>query len=161
MGIEFKKVSEFNRGILFKLLKDAYSFNRQYEEACQTKWREDDDFFFDNLHIADKYCIITTLDGEAIGFIAWDPRNMPEYAVIGDNCIVTEHKGKGYGKLQLQEAINRITQYDVKKIIVTTNDDLIPAQRNYESVGFEMCRRWKQDNAGHIDYIYLTHHAEL
>ena len=50
-----------------------------------------------------------------IGFVVWDPRNMPEYVEIGDNCIVPKHKGNGYGKLQLQEAINEIIINDVKK----------------------------------------------
>lgn len=155
MSIEFKKVSDFNRGILLDLLKDAYSFNPKYEQVCISKWRENDDFFFDNLHIADKYCFITTLNNEAIGFIAWDPRNMPEYAEIGDNCVISKYKGNGYGVLQLQEAINRITQNDLKKIIVTTNDDLIPAQRMYESVGFKESRRRKNQDVEHIDYVYV------
>lgn len=155
MSIEFRKVSDFNRGIFFELLKDSYSFDCNYEQAYKSKWQENDDFFFDNLQIADKYCFITTLCGEAIGFVAWDPRNMPEYAEIGDNCIVSKHKGNGYGKLQLREAINRITQNDVKQIIVTTNDDLIPAQRMYESVGFTICQRRKQQNVAHIDYVYF------
>lgn len=136
MGIQFQKLSEFNRGILLALLTDAYSFDLKYEQACRDKWKADDDFFFDNLQIGDKYCSITTLDGEALGFVAWDPRNLPAYAIIGDNCIVTKHKGKGYGKLQLQETINRITKNNVKKIFVSTNNDLIPAQRMYERIGF-------------------------
>ena len=37
--------------------------------------------------------------------IAWDPRNLPEYAEIGDNGIRTEFKGKGYGKAQLYKAV--------------------------------------------------------
>lgn len=160
MSIEFKKVSEFNRGILFKLLKDAYSFDYRYEQSCNSDWQEFDDFFFDNLHIADKYGFITTLNDEAIGFASWDPRNMPEYAEIGHNCIASKHKGNGYGNIQLQEAINRITPNDVRKIIVTTNDDLIPAQRMYESVGFTIYQRRKNQNntefvGEHIDYVYL------
>ena len=155
MSIEFKKVSDFNRGIFINILKDAYSFDCNYEQACKVKWQENEDFFFDNLDIADKYCFITTLNGEAIGFVAWDPRNMPEYAEIGDNCIVSKHKGNGYGKLQLQEAFKRILLKDVKKIIVTTNNDLIPAQRMYESVGFTMFQRWSGQNVEHIDYVYL------
>lgn len=154
MSIEFSKVSDFNRGIFIELLKDSYSFDCKYEQACKSKWQENDDFFFDNLQIADKYCFLTTLNGEAIGFVAWDPRHMPEYVEIGDNCIVSKHKGKGYGKLQLREALNRITQNNVKKIIVTTNDDLIPAQRMYESVGFIVCQRRKKRNVEHIDYVY-------
>ena len=137
MGIEFKKLSDFSRGILYGLLSDAYSFNSKYEDSCKEKWLVDDKFFFDNLSIGDKYCFITTLNDEAIGFLAWDPRNLPEYAIIGDNCIISKHKGKGYGKLQLQEAVNRITRNDVKKIYVSTNNDLIPAQKIYESIGFK------------------------
>jgi ribosomal protein S18 acetylase RimI-like enzyme len=72
---------------------------------------------------------ITTLNDEAIGFIVWDPRNIPEYVEIGHNCIASKYKGNGYGKMQLQEAVNIITQNDVRKIIVTTDDDLIAAQR--------------------------------
>lgn len=49
---------------------------------------------------------------------------------------MTEYKGKGYGKIQLQEAIRRIKEYGVKKIIVTTNEITLSAQKNYESVGF-------------------------
>lgn len=160
MSIKFKKVSDFNRGILFELLTDAYSFDCRCKQCWMPDWQDFDDFFFDNLHIADKYGFITTLNDEAIGFVSWDPRNMPEYAEIGHNCIAPKHKGKGYGKIQLQEAFNRIIQNDVKKIIVTTNAELIPAQRMYESVGFKVHQ--KRTNEGiadfsgeYIDYIYL------
>lgn len=160
MSIEFNKVSDFNRGILLELLKDAYSFDCRYEQRWYSNWQDCDNFFFDNLQIADKYGFITTLNGEAIGFVVWDPRNMPEYAEIGHNCIASKHKSNGYGKIQLQEAVNRITQNDVKKIIVTTNDDLISAQRMYESVGFKIYKKRKEQNAAdfvgeHIDYVYF------
>lgn len=61
--------------------------------------------------------------------------------------------------MQLQEATNRIVKSGVNKIIVTTNSNLVPAQRNYESVGFVVCNRrkneTKSDFAGdYIDYEY-------
>lgn len=159
MSIEFRKVSDFHRGILFALLKDAYSFDCRYEQYCSSDWQIFDDFFFDNLQIADKCGFITTKNEEAIGFVSWDPRSMPESAQIGFNCIASKHKGNGYGNMQLQEAVNRISQNDVRKNIVTTNDDLIPAQRMYESVGFTREKRRKQniiDFVGeHIDYVYV------
>lgn len=136
MSVEFNKLSSFNRGILYKLLSEAYSFNSNIEASYKEKWLADDKFFFDDLSIGNEYCFITTLNGEAIGFLAWDPRNLPCYAIIGDNCIVPKHKGKGYGKLQLQEAVNRITKSGAKKIYVSTNNELIPAQKMYEGVGF-------------------------
>ena len=134
MDITFDKISNFKRGTLFDLLSDAYSFDSRHE--CTSTWRENDNFFFDNLEIADKYGFITMLNGEAIGYACYDPRNMPDYAIIGDNCIISKHKGKGYGKLQLQELINRITSNSVRKIFVSTNITLIPAQKMYERIGF-------------------------
>lgn len=160
MIVEFKKVSEFKRGILFELLKDAYSFDCRYDQSCSSDWLEFDNFFFDNLNIADKYGFVTTLHDEAIGFVSWDPRNMPEYVEIGYNCIATKYKGKGYGKLQLQEAVNRIIQSDLKKIIVTTNEKLVAAQRMYENVGFVVTQRRPNQNSAHfageyIDYVFM------
>lgn len=160
MSIKFNKVSDFNRGILYELLTDAYSFNCRYKQSFNSDWQVFDNFFFDNLQVADKYGFITTLNDEAIGFVLWDPRNMPEYAEIGHNCIASKHKSNGYGKIQLQEAVNRITQNDVRKIIVSTNDDLIPAQRMYESVGFTIYQKRKNQNIAdyvgdHIDYVYF------
>ena len=134
MNIHFAKFSNYNRGLVADLLSDAYAFDDKYMNIDQ--FRESDDFWFDNLDIADRCGFVTTLGSEVIGFISWDPRNMPAYAIIGDNCIVTKHKGEGYGKLQLQEAVNRIAENGAKKIFVSTNIDLVPAQRMYESVGF-------------------------
>ncbi|MFC6651578.1 GNAT family N-acetyltransferase [Paenibacillus rhizoplanae] len=159
MNIEFSKVSLFERGTLLELLKDAYSFDRRYEQSCLEDWQEFDNFFFDNLQIADKYGFMTTLHGKAIGFVSWDPRQMPRYAEIGHNCIATAYKGKGYSTLQLQEAVHRILQNEVQHILVTTNDDLLPAQRMYERVGFILQQKRHMGPGSvlkgeHWDYVY-------
>lgn len=159
MGIEFSKISRFEQGTLLELLKDAYSFDSRYEQTCIGDWREFDQFFFDNPHIADQFGFMTTLNGEAIGFVSWDPRKLPLYAEIGHNCIATAHKGKGYSTMQLQEAVDRILRKEVGQIRVTTNDDLVPAQRMYERVGFILQEK-RQMRAGSVckgeywDYVY-------
>lgn len=145
MKLEFRKISDFERGTLYRLLVDAYSFDGRCEKCWHMDWVEFDSFFFDHPEIADKYGFMTVLDGEPIGHISWDPRNMPEYVVIGHNCIVTKYKGNGYGKKQLQEAIDRIQKYEgLKKIIVETNSNLV-APHNYESVGFKLYERRKNE----------------
>lgn len=161
MSVVFKKVSDFSRGILLELLTDAYSFDHRYENSYISDWQDFDNFFFDHLEIADQYGLITTVNDEAIGFVSWDPRNRPQYAEIGHNCIASPHKGKGYGKMQLQEAVNRISQLDVEKIILFTNEDLIPAQRMYESVGFIKDSERKTQKIPNfigepIDYVYYV-----
>lgn len=150
MGIEYRKFSEFKRGLITELLKDAYSFDKRYEIDWLAEWKSADDFFYDNLNIADNCGFVTALNGVPIGFICWDPRNMPDHAEIGHNCIASANKGKGYGKLQLKEALNRIMSKIVYKIIVTTDEQLIPAQKNYESAGFKLVRI--RENTHNPDY---------
>ena len=157
MGIEFKKVSDFKRGIIFELLDQAYSYDDRNKQCWSLDWKEFDDFFFDNLHIADKYGFITTIDNEAIGMISWDPRNIPEYVEIGHNCIKPKYKGMGYGKMQLQEAVDRIMQYNVKKVVVTTNATFIPAMRNYQSVGFKEYQRRKNEDISDFSGEYIDY----
>jgi ribosomal protein S18 acetylase RimI-like enzyme len=145
LSLIFEKISSFDRGILYRLLVDGYSFDNRWKSYFEKDWLEFDDFFFDHLNIVDKYGFITVLDGEPIGHISWDPRNMPEYVTLGHNCIASKYKGNGYGKRQLQEAIDRIRQYDgLQKIIVGTNSNLI-APHNYESVGFKLCQKRKNE----------------
>lgn len=134
--IEFRKISEFPRGLLYRQLADAYSFNPECRTHWDADWQEYDEFILSDGRIADTCGFVTVLDGEAIGHITWDPRNQPASVTIGHNCILTAHKGHGYGRMQLAEAIRRIREYGVGKIIVTTNEIMLPAQRNYESVGF-------------------------
>lgn len=135
--IKFVEISNYPKGTLWKQLIDAYYFNDNCKKFFNKSWKEYDDFFYSHLEIADKYGFITVVDSVPVGHISWDPRNRPDYVIIGHNCILTKCKGKGYGKLQLQEALNRIKKYGVKKIIVTTNKLFVSAQKNYESVGFK------------------------
>lgn len=157
MGLEFKKVSDFKRGIFSKLLSDAYSFDGRWKHRCDSDWKEVDDFFFDNLQIADKCGFITTLNNEAIGLAIWDPRNISEYVEIGHNCIKSKYKGNGYGRIQLQEAVKRIAQNDVKKI---KNNQLISAQRMYESIGFKFCQRRKNESITDFSGEYIDYAIE-
>ena len=120
-------------------------------------WKEYDDFFYSNLDsVADKYGFVTVVDGTVVGHISWDPRNRPHYVAIGHNCILSAFKGKGYGKIQLQEALRRIKTYEVDKIVVTTNEITLSAQKNYESVGFIKVKERKNTSTpfagNYIDY---------
>ena len=136
MKIEFRKIIGFPRGTLAHMLADAYAFDPRWAAERSEEWRSFDDFFFDNPAIAEKYGFVTTVDGEPAGFISWDPRHRPEYEEIGYNCILTRYKRRGYGTLQLREAVRRILPDRPKKIIVTTSTSLVPAQKMYERARF-------------------------
>jgi len=154
--LEFRKFSEFPRGTMYDILQDAYSFDLRNQEVWDESWHESDDFFYDNLAITDQCGFVTCVDGCPIGFVTWDPRNVPAYVEIGHNWIRSAYKRKWYGRLQLQEALCRIRSYDgVKKVIVCTNSNLI-AVKNYERVGFVLCGRSPNysESAHTGDYLY-------
>lgn len=161
MTIDFLKFSSFKKGILYQLLDNAYSYEPKYKIDYQKNWEETDDFFYNNLEIADSCGFITTIDKKPVGFICWDPRNIPDYVEIGHNCIISEYKGKRLGQKQLQEAMRIILRKEVQKVKVTTNEKLVPAQKNYESVGFILIGKrennFNQEYAGkYMDYELIV-----
>ena len=141
MDIEFRKITEFPRGTLAALLRDGYSFEPRFEGYWLSQWQEFDDFFYDNPHIAECSGFMTVLEEKPIGFVSWNPTKLPESAEIGHNCIASKYKGNGYGKRQMREAVRRIKEQGANKIIVWTNERLLPAQRTYESAGFQFVEK--------------------
>lgn len=160
-GLTFLQTLRFPRGLIFDLLQDAYSFDPHYAQYWQANWRDTDDFLFSNPSIAEKYSFVTALHGEPIGFIVWDPRNLPSYAVIGHNCIRALHKGNGYGKRQLQEAIRRIGTAGAGKAIVTTNEGLVSAQKNYERCGFRLVGKRPNADNPEIAGAYMDYELDI
>lgn len=154
--VEFRKFSDFPRGTMYDLLQDAYSYDERNRAVWDANWRESDDFFYDHPEIADRYGLVTCLEGKPIGFVTWDPRNRPEWVEIGHNGIREAYKGRGYGRLQLEEALRRIREYEgLKRIIVCTNSLLI-APKNYEAAGFTLYDRKPNpsESAFTGDYLY-------
>lgn len=158
--IEFKNFTDFPRGTMYELLCDAYSYDPRNKKIWDRNWQESDDFFYDNPKIAEQYSLVTCVDGYPIGFVTWDPRQRPDYVEIGHNGIREAYKRKGYGHLQLTEALKRIKEYEgLKRIIVCTNRNLA-APKNYESVGFRLYDQKKNDSESvHTgDYLYYEIH---
>ncbi|MDE6244591.1 MAG: GNAT family N-acetyltransferase [Treponemataceae bacterium] len=135
-NLTFKNITDFPRGTLAALLKDGYAFEPKFAQYWQTQWQAFDDFFYDNPRIAEKYGFVTVLDDEPIGLVSWDPKNLPESAEVGHNCIATSHKGNGYGTRQMREAVNRIIAQGAKRVVVWTNERLTAARCMYERIGF-------------------------
>ena len=154
--LTFEPITAYPKGTLHAQLFDAYSFSSACLAHWNDDWREYDSFMYSNPQIANACGFVSVLNGQPIGHVTWDPRHIPDYAILGHNCILTAYKGHGYGKAQLHEAIRRLRMTGVQKIIVTTNELLLPAQRNYESAGFIKVNEWTNDRfsfAGNlIDY---------
>ena len=64
--IEFGKLSDFPRGTLYDMLAGAYSYDQRSRQIWDANWKETVDFFYDNPDIADKYSLVTCLDGKLL-----------------------------------------------------------------------------------------------
>ncbi len=156
--IRFQNITDFPRGTLFAMLADAYSFDPRCAECWADDWKKFDDFFFDNPHIAERCGLVTVVNGQAVGFVSWDPRPRPEYEEIGHNCILPGYQRRGYGTLQMKEAIRRIELDKPHKIVVTTSRLMVPAQKMYERAGFHKTGERPGGDPGGalLDYEYRT-----
>lgn len=159
MAVRYIEITDFPRGTLMNMLKDGYSFEPRFERDWIKQWEEFDNFFYNNPHIAKTCGFITILYDTPIGFVTWNPTNLPESVEIGHNCILTEYKGNGYGLQQMKEAVRRITETGARRIVVWTNEICVPAQHTYESAGFRFVKRTEEPF--HPEYSGERIHYEL
>lgn len=102
---------------------------------------------------------MTVLEGKPIGFVSWNPQKLPKLIEVGHNCILTKYKGNGYGKRQMREAVQRMIAQGADKIVVCTNEILVPAQHTYESAGFQFVK--KSEEPFHPEYLGQRIHYEI
>ena len=56
------------RGTIYDIFQEAYSYDVRNKEIWENNWKETDEFFYDNLEIADKYGLVTCIDGKPISY---------------------------------------------------------------------------------------------
>ncbi len=147
--MRFVSPKEFPPETVFGLLKRAWAplWNAELEQAI----RQFDLEMTRYPDTAGSCAFVTCLDSELAGMGSYDPRPAPERALVGWNCVVPEHQGKGIGKAQIQEILRLFRARGVRKACVTTGkeDFFVPARRMYEACGFTPIRN-TEDNT--IEY---------
>lgn len=152
MKVEFTTPLKENPGIIARLLGASYAELLEIDSAWkkeQENWEDYDRQVFTNPGTVGSCIFLTRVNGKIAGFGSWDPRQRPEYGILGHNCILPGFRGKGLGKLQVEEILARLKLVAIRKARVSTNDHVffIPAQRMYISCGFREFRRfpWERD----------------
>lgn len=139
--LTFTPVSQYHPGDLFEIIYRSYELlaknDSQYWQQEEKEWARFDKQAFGHPEIA--RCIsVTCLGSQPIGLASYDPRHFPEYGVIGQNCVLPEFRGRGFGSRQIREVLRIFQEHGVKKAKVTTSEHPFfrPAQRMYLSLGF-------------------------
>ena len=144
----FRPIVEFEPGTLQVLLTESYATLLEalprHAELLRRQWDEKDAFAFSAQDAAVADCFfVTCLGGRAIGMGSVDPRGVPARGRIGQNCILPEHRGRGFGAGQLREMVRRLAERGASTLCVSTGEHpfFLPARRMHESCGFQEVNR--------------------
>ncbi len=146
--VEFTPVCAHKPGTIGTILARSYepliAEGRLSRILPSRKWPAFDSEVFENPDTVGRCVFVTRVDGEVVGFASWDSRCGPACGVIGHNCVLPEHRGRGYGKSQIQEVLRRFRSWDFHRAIVTTGDApfFLSAQRMYLACGFVVVARF-------------------
>jgi len=155
--LTYWSIDSFEKGIVFELL--WRSFKPLMNPEFETKLKQYDKEVFEHTQTVGACIFLTRYENQLIGMASWDPRQFPR-AIVGNNCVLPEFQGKGFGKQQMVELLRRLRTYDFVEATVTTGDHpfFIPAQKMYLSCGFQEVRRYNEGGDpryGSIEYCLV------
>jgi ribosomal protein S18 acetylase RimI-like enzyme len=93
------------------------------------------------------------LGNNPIGYFSWDDRQFP-LGIIGQNCILPNYQGQGYGRNQIESVIKifQDKKFNEIRVITGNHDFYIAAQKMYTNCGFQEHRKMKGDLFNLIEY---------
>lgn len=140
--LTFTPTQSTQPGTITSILVECYAELLSIEPAIwqneKQAWQAFDMEVYSHLDTIGRCVFFTCLDGELIGFSSYDPRPCPAWGVIGHNAVRPRFRGRGAGRLQILETLERLQRMGAAKARVTTSAHpfFVPAQRMYLSCGF-------------------------
>lgn len=146
-ALSFEPISLFPPGTLAEIIGRSYAeLLEKWPDGWTDeprKWADLDRDAYAFPETVGKCFFVSRLAGETVGMASFDPRPGPAYGIVGQNCVLPEFRGRGFGKLQVLEILRRIRDGRMKAARVTTSEHpfFVPALRMYRSLGFKDIRR--------------------
>ncbi len=158
MVLRFRSLDDQEPGTLYRLLCRSYAdlikSDPIHWEPEESNWHRFDRDAFENPGTIGSCVFLSWHVGALVGFASFDPRQAPEIGVIGHNCILPRFRGRGFGRQQVNEILDRFMDLGVRTAMVTTGDSpfFLPARRMYQSCGFQEISRepWEGDKTEYI-----------
>jgi len=151
--LEFATIAGFKRGDLADILRRSYAAlveeRPESWKSEEAKWDDFDRQAFAHRESIGK-CVFVSLPGnddlfsdKPIGLASYDPRRAPEFGTVGQNCVLPEFRGRGFGREQILEILRRFREGGIAAARVTTSEHpfFLPALRMYQGLGFLEARR--------------------
>jgi len=145
--LTFTPISLYHPGALADIIRRSYA---DLVAGDAARWGQEvrnwDDFdrqAFAHPETVGKCVFVSCLAGEPVGLASYDPRPGPDYGVIGQNCVLPEFRGRGFGRAQILEVLRLFKEKGIMAARVTTSEHpfFVPARRMYEALGFKVVGR--------------------
>jgi GNAT superfamily N-acetyltransferase len=156
--IKHRPISDFKPGQIQELIKKCYQDLIDYfpseKEKLYHQWENEDKAAFKKMETIGKLILFSCIEKNLIGFISWDNRQFPN-GIVGQNCILPDYQGHGYGTKQLEKIIDILRNDKFKTLSAETGDHdfFIPARKMYEKCGFIIKEKRKGYLFDTIEYI--------
>jgi ribosomal protein S18 acetylase RimI-like enzyme len=159
--ITFKPLSTLKPGQLFEILTTSYrelieKYDPINKEKYLADWQQSDKDAFDYPETIGKCVLVSYVDNQPVGFVSYDPRNFPNFGIVGQNCVLPKFRGHSFGKIQIEKLLEIFKDGKCVKALVSTgaNDFFIPAQKMYKSLGFIETGRHLNEKWGFTEIEY-------
>jgi hypothetical protein len=155
--IEFKEIDNYRPGIIEKILKSSYKglveFFPNEKQRFFLQWEKEDREAFSNVKTIGSHILFSCLDNIPIGYFSWDDRQYP-IGIVGQNCILPNHQGMGYGMNQIEMIIKIFHSKRFREIKAVTGDHVFfkSAREMYFNCGFHNQKAIKGDLFNLIEY---------
>jgi len=108
------------------------------------EWERFDKDVYENPETIGECTFLSWWGEKLVGFGSFDPRQMPEFGIIGHNCILPEFQRRGFGKQQITEILRRFCLMGtaIAKVVTLDHPFFAPAQAMYIACGFQEVRRY-------------------
>lgn len=87
-------------GLIAFLLKQSYAklleSDQEHWGPEVPKWEQFDREVFAHPETIGSRIFLSWLNNQIVGFGSYDPRQRPEFGIIGHNCILPEFRGRGF-----------------------------------------------------------------
>jgi GNAT superfamily N-acetyltransferase len=146
--LSFAPISLFSPGDLASIIGRSYAAlleeSPENWDAERGKWGEFDRQVFAWPDTIGACVFVSRLDRQPVGLASFDPRPAPVYGLVGQNCVLPEYRGRGFGKKQILEILARFRDRGIGAARVTTSGHpfFLPAREMYRSLGFREIRRF-------------------
>ncbi len=147
-ALTFEPLSAFSPGALADIIGRSYAALVELEPDLwgqePEKWANFDRRAFAQPDTIGRCVFVSQLGNETVGLGSYDPRPGPGHGTVGQNCVLPDYRGRGFGSRQILEILRRFADIGIRAARVTTSGHpfFAPALKMYGSLGFREIRRF-------------------